>query len=267
MRKGESRKISLKSLSEKGFFVIGMIIVSKQNAAVKELASLKEKKGRRARGSYLVEGEKMVRECVKSGQEIVRLIVREDYAGETYGLETLTLGRDAFSSVCDCKTPQGIAAEVVLPMTALVPPQKRCLLLDGVSDPSNVGAIVRTAVAAGYEELYLVDCADPYSPKSVRSSMSGIFFARLMQGSREEVLRCLDGVDIVAADMNGENIFSFTPPRVFALAIGNEGNGLSASVRERAAHTVRIPMGQHTESLNAAVSAGILMYLLKKPTF
>ena len=77
MRKGESREISHKSLSMKGFFLIGMIIVSKHNPTVKELASLKEKKGRRLSGTYLVEGEKMVRECAASGQQIKRVIVRD----------------------------------------------------------------------------------------------------------------------------------------------------------------------------------------------
>lgn len=247
----------------KGFFLIGMIIVSKHNPTVKELASLKEKKGRRLSGTYLVEGEKMVRECAASGQQIKRVIVREDYAGEGYPYETVTLGCDAFAAVCDVKTPQSVAAEVALPRVPIVPAKEPCILLDGVSDPSNVGAVIRTAVAAGYRSLYCIDCADPYSPKSVRSSMSGIFFARIMQGSREEVLRALGDLPVIAADMNGENVFSFSPPERFALAIGNEGNGLSAAVRDRAAYTVRIPMGEHTESLNAAVSAGILMYFLK----
>lgn len=246
---------------------MGMIIVSKNNPLVKELASLKEKKGRRALGGYLVEGSKMVRECVKSDQRIKRLIVREDYEGELYPFETVTLGFDAFSSVCDAKTPQPIAAEVELPAQQLRAPDHPCVLLDGVSDPSNVGAVIRTAVAAGYRDVYCIDCADPYSPKSVRASMSGIFFANVMQGDVQAVLSALESIPVIAADMNGENVFRFQPPERFALAVGNEGNGLSECVRARAAHTVRIPMSDHTESLNAAVSAGILMYLLKKNTF
>lgn len=246
---------------------MGMIIVSKNNPLVKELASLKEKKGRRALGSYLVEGAKMVRECVKSDQRIKRLIVREDYEGELYPFETVTLGFDAFSSVCDAKTPQPIAAEVALPAQTLCASDRPCVLLDGVSDPSNVGAVIRTAVAAGYADVYCIDCADPYSPKSVRASMSGIFFANVMQGDAQAVLSALESIPVIAADMNGENVFRFQPPERFALAVGNEGNGLSECVRARAAHTVRIPMNERTESLNAAVSAGILMYLLKKNTF
>ena len=240
-----------------------MIILSRQNPLVKELASLKEKKGRRRTGTFLVEGHKMVREAVASGMDVVRLILREDYAGETYGLPAVLLGQDAFAAVCDEKTPQGIAAEVAIPLRSVQPPQGRCLLLDGLQDPANVGAIIRTAVAAGYEDVYLAGCADPFSPKSVRASMSGVFFARIMQGTQEEILSAIAGMSVIAADMGGEDVFSYVAPEKFCLAVGSEGSGLSALVRGRADVTVRIPMDARTESLNAAVSAGILMYALR----
>lgn len=240
-----------------------MIILSRQNPLVKELASLKEKKGRRRTGTFLVEGHKMVREAVASGMDVVRLILREDYAGETYGLPAVRLGRDAFAAVCDEKTPQGIAAEVAIPLRSVQPPQGRCLLLDGLQDPANVGAIIRTAVAAGYEDVYLAGCADPFSPKSVRASMSGVFFARIMQGTQEEILSAIAGMSVIAADMGGEDVFSYVAPEMFCLAVGSEGSGLSALVRSRADVTVRIPMDARTESLNAAVSGGILMYALR----
>ena len=240
-----------------------MIILSRQNPLVKELASLKEKKGRRRTGTFLVEGHKMVREAVASGMDVVRLILREDYAGETCGLPAVLLGRDAFAAVCDEKTPQGIAAEVVIPERSVQPPQGRCLLLDGLQDPANVGAIIRTAVAAGYEDVYLAGCADPFSPKSVRASMSGVFFARIMQGTQEEILLSIAGLPVIAADMGGVDVFSYAAPEKFCLAVGSEGSGLSALVRGRADVTVCIPMDARTESLNAAVSAGILMYALR----
>ena len=225
-----------------------MVIVSRQNPLVKELSSLREKKGRRERGTFLVEGVKMVREAFTAGMRVMRVVVRDDYAGETFLPPAAVLGRDAFAAVSDEKPPQGI-----------------CLFLDGLQDPANVGAIVRTAVAAGYEELYLAQCADPFSPKSVRASMSGVFFARIMQGRREELLSAV-GVPLIAADMGGEDVFSFTPPETFCLAVGSEGGGLSEEVRGRARFTVRIPMDARTESLNAAVSAGILMYALRAGT-
>ncbi len=209
----------------------------------------------------------MVREAVQKGMRVLRLAVREDYAGETFSLPVTVFGEDAFRAVCDEKTPQGIVAEIEIPVYELRLPRSSCLLLDGVSDPANVGAIVRSANAAGYRELYCIDCADPFSPKSVRASMSGVFSVRIMQGNREEVLSVLSGVPLLAADMSGENIFHFQPPEIFALCIGNEGNGLSREVRERASKTVCIPMEGDAESLNAAVSASVAMYLLKRKHF
>ena len=240
-----------------------MVILSKNNPTVKELAALKEKKGRRESGTFLVEGFKMVAECIRSGMEIVRIAVREGVDAPDCAAPIFTLGEDAFRAVCDEKTPQGILAQVRIPKREAVAPQGNCLFLDGVADPANVGAIIRTAVAAGYEELYLAECADPYAPKCVRSSMSGIFFAKIMQGTRDKLLSLID-IPLIAADMDGENVFDFTPPNQFCIAIGNEGKGLTGEVRNRAEYIISIPMGEHTESLNAAVSAGILMYALRQ---
>ena len=93
--------------------------------------------------------------------------------------------------------------------------------------------------------------------------MSGVFFARIMQGTPEEILLSIADMPVIAADMGGKDVFSYAAPEKFCLAVGSEGNGLSELVRSRADVTVRIPMDARTESLNAAVSAGILMYALR----
>lgn len=247
-----------------------MILTSKNNPLIKETASLKEKKGRKQLGLFLVEGVKMFAECLKSDFEIERVFVAESYAGAlpVCEAETVRVSDEVFRFLSDEKTPQGVLCRVKIPKNALAVPEKSCLLLDGVSDPGNVGAIVRTANAAGYREIYLAEgCADPYSPKSVRASMSGVFFTKLYMGTRTEILSVLQDTPVLAADMNGENVFAFRAPEKFALVIGNEANGVSEKVFSRASHTVKIPMEATQESLNAAVSAGIIMYLLKKDIF
>ena len=208
----------------------------------------------------------MTSECMKSGFEIERVFLSESFSDElAVDTEPVRVSDDVFRFLSDEKTPQGVLCRVKIPSRALCAPKGSCLFLDGVSDPGNLGAIIRTANAAGYEEIYLTDeCADPYSPKSVRASMSGIFFTKLYRAPRAEVLSALQGVPLVVADMGGENVFSFCPPKQFALVIGNEGTGISDEVRAQAAHTVKIPMQATQESLNAAVSAGIIMYLLKQ---
>ena len=208
----------------------------------------------------------MASECRRSGLEIERVFVSESYRGEADD-SAIRVSDEVFARLSDEKTPQGILCVVKIPEKPLCPPRESCLFLDGISDPGNMGAIIRTANAAGYRELYLAECTDPYSPKSVRASMSGIFFVNLYTGERKEILSALAGVPILAADMDGENIFSFSPPAKYVLAIGNEANGISEEVFKAAEYTLKIPMQASQESLNAAVSAGIAMYVLKREQF
>ena len=212
----------------------------------------------------------MALECARSDFQIERVFLSESYAGDAPFDESLTVrvSDEVFRYLSDEKTPQGILCRVRISQTSLCPPKGSCLLLDGVADPGNVGAIIRTANAAGYTEVYMTEtCADPYAPKSVRASMSGVFFTKIYQADKTALLETLKETPIVVADMNGESVFRFNPPKRFALVIGNEANGVSEEVRAQAAHTVKIPMSATQESLNAAVSAGIIMYVLKKEEF
>ncbi len=247
-----------------------MILTSKNNPLIKETASLKEKKGRKELGLFLIEGGKMARECQKSALEIERVFVAESYQEELPFDENLIVrvSDEVLRYLADEKTPQGVLCRARIPQRELAPPTGRCMLLDGVADPKNVGAILRTANAAGYNGVYMTsDCADPYSPKCVRASMSGLFFTEIYRGERAELLALCQGKNLLVADMVGANVFTYTPPKEFILVIGNEGNGVSAEVEKEATEKVTIPMRSTQESLNAAVSAGVLAYLLNKDEF
>ena len=237
-----------------------MIIQSRSNIRVRRMAALKDKKFRREYGEYLVEGIKMVTECIEAGCEVTSVMCTPEYA--SVSADAVVVTRDVFEYISDEKSPQGVIASVKIPRTPVSAPEDRCILLDGLQDPGNVGTIIRTANAAGFGEIYLVGCADPYSPKSVRASMSGVFFTKLMRCTADEALDALRDVPLVSADMDGENVFGFNAPDKFCLCIGNEGSGLSQKVRSASAYTVRVPMRSTCESLNAAVSAGILMYVI-----
>ncbi len=247
-----------------------MILTSKNNPLIKETVALKDKKGRRETGLFLVEGWKMSRECQRSDYDVERVFIAESYTGEVAFSEekVVRVSDDVFRHLSDEKTPQGILCRVRIPDTRLCPPTGKCLLLDGVADPGNLGTILRTANAAGYNEVYLTqECADPFSPKSVRASMSGVFFTKIYRGERAEILSVLKDTPILIADMGGANVFSYQPPKQFALVIGNEANGVSEEVRNAAYATIKIPMQDTQESLNAAISAGIIMYVLQKDVF
>lgn len=238
-----------------------MVITSKYNPLIKEIAKLSDKKYRKICGKYVVEGIKPVRECISAGCTILNIICVEGLESEFEN--AVIVSRAVFESVSSEVTPQGVLAVVELPSNKLKVPQDNCILLDRLQDPGNLGTVIRTANAAGYSEIYLINCTDTYSPKAVRASMSGIFFVKVYQGTNEEILGVLKGIPLICADMDGEDIFSFNSPEKFCLCIGNEGNGMSQEIMKRARFKVSIPMRETCESLNAAVSAGIVMYHLK----
>lgn len=242
-----------------------MIITSRSNPKIKDIVKLNDKKYRREAGLYLVEGTKPVNECIAAGCEIKEIICTEKFAG---GFEDpVIVSEGVYGAISSEKAPQGAAAVVKMPQNSLKAPEQNCILLDRLQDPGNLGTIVRTANAAGYSEIYLINCTDPYSPKAVRASMSGIFFVKIYQGERDEILNVLSGIPMICADMSGENIFDFEPPERFCLCIGNEGSGVDRIIKNSADYKVKIPMRQTCESLNAAVSAGIAMYALKKHSY
>ena len=241
------------------------MITSKQNSLVKEIRSLSDKKFRDQLNLYVIEGVKTVKETISLGLPI-KVILGTAKAlsmlGET-GVRTEECDEQVYKSVSNEVTPQGVLAVVEKPTNEIVAPTGSCLFLDGVADPNNVGAILRTAVASGYREIYMTeDCADPYSHKCVRSSMSGVFRSKIIRGKAEELLSVIP-YPIVVADMGGENVFEKKINGNFCLVIGNEGRGVSSLLKNKANITVSIPMENGMESLNAAVSAGILMYNLK----
>lgn len=245
-----------------------MVITSRNNPLVRRVLALREKKFRRAAGEYVVEGLKSVREAASCGAHI-RLLVRAERV-PPQGIACdgeLVVSDGVFDKISEEVTPQGVLAVVAMPPCTPAPPQGLSVLLDGVADPGNMGTVLRTANAAGYADVYLRGCTDPFAPKAVRASMGGLFRVRLHIGDDAALAAALAGVPLVCADMAGENAFRFAPPPRFCLVIGNEANGVTAEVRAACAHTVRVPMLGGCESLNAGVSAGILMYLLRAEHF
>ncbi len=239
-----------------------MVITSVSNEKVKAVRKLAQKKYRDAENAFILEGIKPVREAIAQNRDIVFLFGTEsallrigNYAGER-----VAVSESVYASVSEERNPEGVLAVVEKPS---MKPQKcnaRCLLLDGVRDPGNLGTIIRTAAAAGYRHVFLKECADPYNPKTVRASMSGIFGVTLYE-ALDDFASYIE-VPIYAADMNGEDVFG-TEKRDVCIALGGEADGLSDAVRAAAEKIVSIPMEQASESLNVAVAAGIMMYALR----
>ncbi len=244
------------------------MIESKQNERVKKIRSLFNKKFRTEYSLFVAEGVKPVSEALISNAGVVTvfgtekaLLEVENLGASLNGVEVLTVSESVYKSVSDEVSPQGVLAVIKMPDLSPVKTEGKCLLLDGVSDPGNMGTIIRTAAAAGFTQIYCINTVDPFSPKAVRSSMSGIFKVKIHLGERDDILKSI-GTPIVVADMDGENAYDFIPPKNYCLVIGNEANGVSDYIKNKADYTVSIPMQNGVESLNAGVSCGILMYLI-----
>lgn len=246
------------------------ILTSLKNPKVQEWRSLKEKKAREEQKAFLVEGVRMVREALSSSFDIKVLILREDYHPEfdlPPDVPVYVLPAHVFQSVTDTKTPQGIAAVLSLKTQEASGP--RLLALDGVQDPGNVGTIIRTADAAGFDGVILSsDCADLYSPKVLRSTMGSIFrLGFSFPASLPDMLYSVknEGYSIISSQLDGDPFYDRqNVSSRFVLIIGNEGNGISDPVKAVATHRLRLPMRGGAESLNAAVAAGIMMYDLMR---
>ena len=251
------------------------LITSARNPKVLAWRSLKDKKGRDRENAFLVEGVKMVCEALASSFSVVAVLLRE---GESLpeprdpSVPVYQLPEHVFSSVCETKTPQGIAAVVRLPVRraaadvyAVGPSSGRLLALDGIQDPGNMGTIIRTADAAGFGGIILSpDCVDVFSPKVIRATMGSIFRVPFsFPDSLPDALSvCRDnGFSVISSQLDGEPFYGREPvPAPLVLIIGNEGNGISEEVKAAATHRFRLPMPGGAESLNAAVAAGIMMY-------
>ncbi len=243
-----------------------MLINSRSNQLIKKIRSLKEKKFRDEFNVYLVEGVKLVKEVLSLSLPVEHVVATEeglalisDVVDENF---VTIVTESVFESISGEVTPQGVLAVVKKPVEKDIE-SGASVFLDCVADPGNVGAIIRTAAASGYKTVYVVEgSADVYSPKSVRASMGGIFKVNVVMGKRADLISKIKE-PIIVADMHGENLFEFEKGE-YCLVIGNEANGVSQEMRSVAKHKVSIPMRNGMESLNASVSAGILMYALKK---
>lgn len=243
-------------------------ITSLKNPKVAAWKALKDRKGRRESGCFLVEGRKMVEEALKSAFDVEAVLVQEGVSfPDGLTMPVYELPAHVLAAVCDTKTPQGIAAVVRMKEQSAL--GKHIVVLDGVQDPGNVGTIIRTADAAGLDGVLLSNqCADVFSPKVLRATMGSIFRMNLrttddLPGELTKLRE--KGYSILSSQLDGTPFYEREKvAERFALIIGNEGNGVSEQVQQTATHQVRLPMRGGAESLNAAIAAAIMMYELMR---
>lgn len=244
------------------------MISSKDNNLIKLCNKIKQKKYSRLEKIALVETIKLVSQLYLKGK-LTHILVTED----KYDLvknytkcEIVTISSSIASFLSDAKTTDGVFG-----ICQITDNEHgdfgRCLVLDRLQDPSNLGAIIRSAYAFGFKTIFAIDSVYPYSYKSIRSSMGYVFDINYIDTDINGLLEYKNKYDLslVIADMSGEIIDDFKPKSSnLALVIGNEGGGVDLRLRNIADSVVRIPMQNDVESLNASVSAGIIMFNLRK---
>ena len=249
-------------------------ISSLQNQQVKAWRALKETKGRAAQRLFLAEGDHLTGEALSDGAARTLLVgesAREKFArhltaARQRDIPVFVLSDHVMEALCDARTPKGVIAVCALPdISARVPAEKRRLAaLDGVQDPGNVGTILRTLDAAGFDAL-LIDrrTADPYGPKALRASMGAVFRIPVYCGDLPDMLSELGAShDLYAGALDGSPFFERerTRPGVCVI-IGNEGAGISQAVYDlNGIRKVKLPMVGGAESLNASLAGAIMIY-------
>ena len=233
---------------------------------IREIRALRDRvSARRKEGLFIAEGERLVAEI--PAEDIDSLYASESYISSHHGADVdQVLPDDVYKKLSDTVHPQGILAVVKMRMydPEELPDGDLYMILESIQDPGNLGTIIRTAEAAGVTAVIMnKGCADVYSPKTVRSTMGSLFRVPFLyaEGIKEAVeIVKQKGATVYAADLGGKLLSDADIKGKRAFIIGNEGNGISEEAGELADEKICIPMKGKVESLNAAVSAAILMY-------
>ena len=274
----------------------GEIIRSRQNKNIVELCKLTDRKAREATKTFRFDGIKLLEEAIKndveicavflsfSAQERVLDFLRTRFGGayEDRIEKCFVVSDDIFDKISEEKSPEGVItiakyidklqknATIYNSVHFSEMKNEHIVLLESVRDPSNVGAIIRSAAAIGIDRLILsADCADIYHPRAVRGSMGTLFNQRIdrvsdLAATVTEMRKSGRRVFAAALDDRALSLGEFEILAGDAVVIGNEGHGLSQEVIAACGNSVIIPMSERAESFNAAVAASILMWEFAK---
>jgi TrmH family RNA methyltransferase len=248
-----------------------MILTSRQNPLCKLVRSLHTAKGRRENGVFLVEGKNGVEAALEAAWPIRKILCAPE-AIISWQVKNLTLSVQPVAPailqyLSDAETSPGVLALAALPEAESTLPDDLLLVLDGVSDPGNVGTLVRSSDAAGAGGVLAISSsADPFAPKAVRASSGSLFHLPLLKiedDSPRAVIKALQAAStpIIVADAGGEiSCFDFEWPRRCALILGHETRGVSKWFHDAASAKIKIPIYGKAESLNVASAGTVLLY-------
>lgn len=250
-------------------------VTSRNNPLAAHVKKLRGSRSyRRETGCFFCEGPKMLSEALRWEAALLTVVAAEGMSLPPLpgAVRQVTVPQSLLQALADTETPQGVL--FICSMPSLVPPLRlgggRYLVLDGVRDPGNVGTILRTADAFGADGVFLVNgCADPFSPKTVRSTMGAIFRLPVWETDVDTLCGLLReaGISLFATALSPDasDVRSADLSRA-AVVIGSEGSGVSKEVLSLADRSIMIPMTSRCESLNAAAAAAVIAWEMFRAT-
>lgn len=242
---------------------------------------LRRRKAREKHSLFVAEGVRSVEELLRSHLAVRGVLVAAQLADaprgralrktlDESGIEVTEVSEKDFRSAAETESPQGVMAIGEVPDRLLdtldVAGVCRLIVLDGVQDPGNAGTIVRTAAALGATAtIALPGTVDLWNPKVIRSSMGAQFQHPAFHAGIDDLLSFLQRkqIELWATDASGSALEKAGAPTRLAIAVGNEGSGLSPAIRAKAQRTISLPIAGNVESLNVAVATGIILYQLR----
>lgn len=253
------------------------VISSKENEIIKNIKKLKEKKYRDLNNEYIIEGIKIIQEAIQENAKIKQIIICDDCEKnsnisqemmyEIAKYECIYVTNKIFTSLTDVKNPQGIMAIIEKNYSKEEETdynQDIIVALDDIQDPGNLGTILRTVDSIGINQILVSKgTADSYNPKVVRSTMGAIFRVKIIEC--EDLEKTLKEIkkrkfEILVTSLQTENSIYDIKYNKKVIVIGNEANGVEEKIQNMADVKVKIPMLGKTESLNASVATGIILY-------
>ena len=227
------------------------------------------KKQKRENSSLLfLDNIKIIKDAINSGLKPLYLLISDENKNifDNIECEIYKVEHSIIEQLSDSKTPQGVVCIMEYTQDVVEVPKTNFLVLDELQDPGNVGTLIRTAYASGFEYVFLVDSVKVTNPKLIRSTVGAIFNTKVISIQKKDFIELVktNNLQLIATDMDGENIFKFKNEGLIGLVIGNEGQGISSEMMSLCKKKVKIPMKKGIESLNASISGAIIMYQINK---
>ena len=244
------------------------------NKKIKKLSILSTKKGRKEERKFLIEGYRIIRSGLQNNVNIDNIYISNRFkASEDFknldgliseNIDVVVLDEKIINKICQTVNPAGIVATCLLPddcqITKLL--TDNWIYLDKISDPGNIGTLLRTAAWFGINNIALSSkCADAFNPKVVRGAM-GAHFSLNIIGDMDLFEFKKNQYCIIGADQKGSPMYDFIYSKKWVLVIGNEGHGISENSKKYIQHFLSIPSSGSGDSLNAAVAGSILIHHL-----